>query len=203
MTNLSPQCLLPGDGIGGEWCFWPSSCSFAGMFEREWDRVTVPRLGLFGAGLGLFFVVLFSCEPGFVPVLDHANLLFHEAGHPIVGIFSSHLEPYGGTLGQLVFPCVVAVTCWRSGKTFGFVAAIVWFCENCFNIARYMADARRLELPLVGGGDHDWNTIFSRWGVLPYDIQYAAFVKLAGWIGISLACAWLLWRATRPQQIAD
>ena len=34
---------------------------------------------------------------------------------------------------------------------------------------RHMAEARKLELPLVGGGDHDWNTIFTRWDLLQYD----------------------------------
>ena len=29
-----------------------------------------------------------------------------------------------------------------------------------------MADARALALPLVGGGDHDWNELFHRFGLL-------------------------------------
>jgi hypothetical protein len=29
-----------------------------------------------------------------------------------------------------------------------------------------MADARDLALPLVGGGDHDWNELFYRFGLL-------------------------------------
>jgi hypothetical protein len=164
------------------------------MFEREWEPVTPKQLACFAFGLGLFLILLFCSEPGFVFVLDHANLLFHEAGHPIVGVLSTRLEPYGGTAGQLVFPLVVAVSCWRTGHCLGLAAAVIWFCENGFNIARYMADARRLELPLVGGGDHDWNTIFARWGWLEHDTQIAWAVKLAGWIGIVLACAWVLRR---------
>jgi hypothetical protein len=57
-----------------------------------------------------------------------------------------------------------------------------------------MADARKLELPLVGGGDHDWNTIFSRWGLLQCDTRIAAAVKIIGWMGIAAACAWVAWR---------
>ena len=148
------------------------------MFEREWEPVTRTKLAYFAFGLGLFMILLLRSEPGFVFVLDHANLLFHEAGHPIVGLFSARLEPYGGTLGQLVFPFVVAVNCWRTGQSFGLAAAGIWFFENWFNIARYMADARRLELPLVGGGDHDWNTIFARWGLLQQDTRIAWAVNL-------------------------
>jgi hypothetical protein len=165
------------------------------MFERDWEPVTRRKLACFAFGLGLFLILLLRSEPGFVFVLDHANLLFHEAGHPIVGLFSTRLEPYGGTLGQLVFPLVLAVSCWRTGQSLGLATALIWFFENWFNIARYMADARRLELPLVGGGDHDWNTIFARWGLLQHDTEIAWAVRLAGWIGIFIACTWVLWRA--------
>ena len=88
-----------------------------------------------------------------------------------------------------------AVSFWRKGHTLGFAAACIWFFENWFNIARDMADARKLELPLVGGGDHDWNTIFTRWDVLHYDTHIAAAVRLIGWIGITATCAWVIWRA--------
>jgi hypothetical protein len=170
------------------------------MERREWEPVTGARLIGFGFGVGLLLLLIFRCEPGFVVLLDHANLLFHEAGHPLVGLFSSRLEPYGGTIGQLVFPCVLAISFWRKGQALGFAASCIWFCENWFNIARYMADARKLELPLVGGGDHDWNTILSRWDLLQYDTRIAAVLKLAGWIGIAAVCAWVLWRAWQDRR---
>lgn len=174
------------------------------MEEKEWDLVTGTKLLTFVIGTALFFVLLFCSEPGFVFIVDHANLLFHEAGHPIVGLFSQRLEPYGGTIGQLVFPCVLAASFWRKGQTVSVAAAVIWFFENWLNIGRYMADARSLELPLVGGGDHDWNTIFLRWHVLPHDVQIASVVKATGWMGMLAACAWVLWRAwqdrTRSQQ---
>ena len=165
------------------------------MEQREWEPITRASLIGFAVGVGVFLLLILRSEPGFVFLLDHANLLFHEAGHPVVGLFSSRLEPYGGTIGQLVFPCVLAVSFWRQGHTSGFAAAWLWFFENWFNIACYMADARKLELPLVGGGDHDWNTIFTRWDLLQYDTRIAVAVRLVGWIGIaahlrlgSLAC---------------
>jgi hypothetical protein len=165
------------------------------MDRREWEPVTGARLIGFGIGVALLLVLILRSEPGFVCLLDHANLLFHEAGHPVVGLFSSRLEPYGGTIGQLVFPCVLAVSFWRKGQALGFAAACIWFFENWFNIARYMADARKLELPLVGGGDHDWNTILTRWDLLHYDTRIAAALKVGAWIGIAAVCVLVLWRA--------
>ena len=177
------------------------------MNESRWGKVSGMKLAGFGLGLAAFLGLLFASEPGFVFGLDHANLLFHEAGHPIVGIFSSRLETYGGTMGQLVFPVLLVVSFWRKGQALAFAAAVIWFFQNWLNIARYMADARVLELPLLGGGDHDWNTIFTRWDILQHDTQIAGTVKLIGWAGMAAACAWVAWRVwadrKRPEDSSE
>lgn len=177
------------------------------MKECRWSKITGGKLAGFVLGLAAFLALLFACEPGFIFGLDHANLLFHEAGHPVVGIFSSRLETYGGTLGQLTFPVVLAVSFWRKGQARAFAASVIWFFENWLNIARYMADARALELPLVGGGDHDWNTIFTRWNVLQYDLNIAGAVRFMAWLGMTTACAWVIWRAwtdrNRPEDTGE
>ena len=154
------------------------------MFGKEWEPISKAKCLLFGAGSAAFVALLFKSEPGFIPIIDHANLLFHEAGHPIIGLFSSRLEPYGGTIGQLTFPIVLAITGWRRGKLLMFSGAVVWFFENFLNIARYMADARTLQLPLVGGGDHDWNTILANWDILMYDTRIANVLRVIGCIGL-------------------
>jgi hypothetical protein len=51
-------------------------------------------------------------------------------------------------------------------------------------------------LPLVTTGDsdyveHDWNTIFSSLGLLPYDTRIAATVRVMGWYGMLASTAWL------------
>jgi hypothetical protein len=172
------------------------------MEQKEWDIVTMPKLLAFAVGAACFYILVFCSTPGFVLVVDHANLLFHEAGHPVVGLFSQRLEPYGGTLGQLVFPSILALSFWRKGQPIPLAAAAIWFFENWLNIGRYMADARALDLPLLGGGDHDWNTLFTRWGVLQYDVQIAWMVKTIGWIGMAAACAWVCWRAGQDRHRA-
>ena len=52
----------------------------------------------------LWLMVRASTGDRFVPIVDHANLAFHEAGHLLVGLVSDRLSVYGGTFGQLVFP---------------------------------------------------------------------------------------------------
>ena len=162
--------------------------------NKAWNAVTTSQLIGFAIGAALFSLLLFASESGFVFLIDHANLLFHEAGHPIIGLFSGRLEPYGGTIGQLVFPIALAVSFWRKGQPLSFAGAGLWFFENWLNVARYMADARAQALPLVGGGDHDWNTILSRWHLLAYDTRIATAVRTIGWIGMAAVCAWVVWR---------
>jgi hypothetical protein len=164
------------------------------MRDERWQPVTTSKLIGFGIGVGLFLVLLFKSEPGFIFLLDSANLLFHEAGHPIFGLFHDRLGVYGGTLGQLTFPLVLAVSFWRKGESLSFATSWIWFFENWLNIARYMADARAQVLPLVGGGDHDWLEIFNRWQVLAHDTFIANITRTMGWLGIGAAVAWVAWR---------
>jgi len=138
-------------------------------------------------------------EQGWVPLLDSANLALHEAGHPLVGILSARATVYGGTLFQLIFPIAMAFHFCRDANAAGVAGAVVWLGENLFNIARYMADARVQELPLVGNGDHDWAEIFGRWGVLHLDGRIAGITRGIGAVLMLGAVVWLYrqWRETQ------
>lgn len=144
-----------------------------------------------GLGLLVAIATVFVLRSGWVPILDSANLAFHEAGHPLVGLFSARLEVYGGTLLQLAFPLVVSWHFGRRAKPAGCAVGLVWLGENLHNVARYMADARVQELPLVGGGDHDWTEIFLRWGVLQSDTRIANLTHALGWLLMFGAVVWL------------
>jgi hypothetical protein len=135
----------------------------------------------------------FFTQDHWVFLLDHVNLAVHEAGHPIVGLLSGRLSVYGGTLFQLLFPVLFGYHFLRQRDSLGFAVAGIWTGESLMNVARYMRDARAQQLPLVGGGMHDWTEIFSRWGVLRHDVAIAAVTKLLG-LGVIIVCCWWLWR---------
>ena len=126
-----------------------------------------------------------------VPLLDSANLAFHEAGHLIYGVFGSTLALYGGTLGQLTFPLVCLTIFWFRREPTSFSACAIWCAQNLCNIARYAADARAQELPLVGGGEHDWNNILSRWDALEWDLRFGRALHGIGVVAIVFVLAWL------------
>lgn len=162
--------------------------------EQEWRPVGAAA---FVTATLLVGAVAWLANTGqrWVYILDSANLAFHEAGHPIFGLLlGERIAVYGGTLGQLVFPVVATASFWWRREALSFALCAAWFSENLWNIARYMADARAQALPLVGGGEHDWTEIFSRWGVLHRDTGIAGFVWLLGCIGVLAAWLWLLRR---------
>lgn len=160
----------------------------------EWNQTTKGQFIGFTIGLvGLIFLIL-NCEKGFIPILDSANLVFHEAGHPIFGLLGETMNLYGGTLGQLTIPLIVVTAFWQQANPVAVAVGGVWFFENFFNIARYVADAREQILPLVGGGEHDWFNILTRWNALNHDIRIAHFIIITGWLGITVVWCWLGWR---------
>jgi hypothetical protein len=155
------------------------------------------------AGVGAFaaciVIAWLMSEDRWVPILDSANLALHEAGHPLMGLFSARLAVYGGTLFQLLFPVAVCVHFLRRGELAGAAAGLVWLGENLLNVGRYMADARTQVLPLVGGGEHDWTDVFSRWGVLDADTRIAGMTQFLGWTLIFGSVFWLLWAWWRSE----
>jgi hypothetical protein len=162
--------------------------------EEPLTRVTTGKLIAALVAIALLFLVEATSQEGWVPILDSLNLVFHESGHPLFSIFGETVGFLGGTLMQLLVPLVVTGTCWQKRQTVAIGLAGTWFFQNFLNIARYMADARAQLLPLVGGGEHDWNTLFGKWDVLAQDTAIARTVYVAGWLGMAGCAAWLLWR---------
>jgi hypothetical protein len=163
--------------------------------ENDWQPISigvVVSLSLLAAWIAWQH---FLTVDAWVFLLDNANLALHEAGHPIVGLFSSRLAVYGGTIFQLLFPILFAHYFWRGRQASGWAVSLLWLAENLMNVGRYMKDARAGELPLVGG-DHDWTEIFSRWGVLARDVRIGNSLKLLGF-GLAAYAVWWVWQHRR------
>ena len=104
------------------------------------------------------------------------------------------LAALGGTLFQLIVPLAFVVYFWRRGDRHAASVPLWWVGQNCWNIARYVADAQAMELPLVGGGEHDWNFLLTVWGILPQDAALARTIRLVGTV-IVAASVWVGWSA--------
>jgi hypothetical protein len=100
---------------------------------------------------------------------------------------------------QLFVPFALACSfAWRR-EAQGVAFCLFFMFEQFFPIATYMADARRLDLPLLTVGDaeyviHDWEYLFGRFHVLQYDTTIASAMRTMGWLGMLCVCLWLVWR---------
>lgn len=169
------------------------------MEIEEWKPISGIALICWLVAYGLFILHAAKDEDGFL-LFDHINLPFHEAGHVFLNPLGEFIGFCGGTIFQLLIPFAIMVNFWIKRETTGFVFCLFWFGENFLNIARYMADARDMVMPLVGGGDHDWNYIFSELGVLRKDKQIAGVVRALGWGIMVSAVGWLFLKSEKRQR---
>lgn len=137
-------------------------------------------------------------------VLHLPNLVFHEAGHVIFGFFGRFMTALGGSLLQTLVPVVLAVAFGRKEDRVGVAVCAWWAGQNLLDLAPYVADARRLEMTLLGGRTgaevegHDWEFLLTELGWLHLDMSIALAFRRAGlaiMIGALAWGAWQLWRA--------
>ena len=128
-------------------------------------------------------------------LLDFANLAFHEAGHLLLSFAGSTLHYLGGTLAQLAVPLLLGARLLvRDRRPLGAAFCVWWLGESLINVSIFMADARELALPLVGGGDHDWNELFFRFGLLAQP-SVDRVSTLTHAVGVTIMLAGLAWVA--------
>lgn len=148
-------------------------------WERRWRIVLTLVLGIYGWQ--------FLRTPSQYRWLDSLDLAIHEAGHLIFAVGGGFLGLLGGTLAQLLLPMAFVVVLWRQGDRHGATIPLWWLGQNCWNIATYVRDARAQELPLVGGGEHDWALLLEQFGMLHRDLAISRMVALVGFVLYGLA----------------
>jgi len=157
----------------------------------DWKPVPGPAL-VGGAFAALAFCIYALVRAGEFLFLDNVNLPFHEFGHLFFSILGETIGIWGGTLMQLLIPFSILVYFYISRETGGVFFCAFWLGENLLNIGVYINDARSLALPLVGGGEHDWNIILGSMKLLRYDHYIAAIVKSLGWFIMLGSIVWFL-----------
>lgn len=172
---------------------------------QPWKPVSTVGLAI-SAAFTAYIVYCAWIGDGWVPLVDDANFAVHEAGHPLVGIFSGRLAVYGGTLAQLLFPAVCMLEFWRRREALSCALCGIWLGQSLLNVARYMADARAMRLPLAGFGEHslhDWSLILSRWGLLREDVLMANGLRVVAWLGIAAALGFVAYRWRESRNVPD
>lgn len=130
-------------------------------------RVAAPRAVL-TLVLALYGIPLMR-HPEAGSFLDGIDLAIHETGHLVFAPFGEVIQFAGGTLFQLIVPAVFLGYFLRRGDRHAATVPLWWIAQNLWNISVYVRDARTQELPLVGGGEHDWAFLLGHFGVLAHD----------------------------------
>lgn len=134
-------------------------------------------------------------------VLHLPDLVFHEAGHILFSPFGRFITVLGGSLFQVLVPVTLAAAFLKQHDAFGAAVCTWWAGENLLDLAPYIADARALQLVLLGGHTgaevegHDWEYLLTTlgWmrhdralGVAAHDLGLAVMVAALGWGAYSI-----------------
>ncbi len=129
-------------------------------------------------------------DPSHFRLLDNVDLAIHEAGHVLFGPFGEFIGFLGGTLMQLIVPVTFFGYFLYRGDRYAAAVLLWWLAQNLWNISVYVKDARSLELPLVGGGEHDWAFILGELGLLRHDQAIGNALYAAGVVLYGVSITW-------------
>jgi hypothetical protein len=127
----------------------------------------------------------------------------------ILGLFGRFVSVLGGSLFQFALPLGLAAAFLRQGDRFGAAVCAWWAGQNLLDVAPYIADARALQLVLLGGSTgaevegHDWEYLLTQLGWLHLDRTLGL---AAHRIGLGMMMAALVWGAAsvrRPRPADD
>jgi hypothetical protein len=139
--------------------------------------------------------------------LHMVHLPFHEAGHVLLTPFGRFLSVLGGSLFQVAVPLVCGgVFLLKNRDPFAASVTLWWAGQSLMDLAPYVADARALRLPLLGGRTgaevegHDWEYLLGALGLLNQDVTLGRLSFALGALAMLVAIGWgslVLWRARR------
>jgi len=142
--------------------------------------VTAKNLRLAAVALLAIYGLFCLLSPDTGRLLDGVDLAIHESGHLVFSPFGEIFTALGGTLFQLIIPATFVVYFWRRRDRYAAAFALWWVAQNLWNISVYIGDARAQNLPLVGGGEHDWTYLLGQAGWLARDVALAQAVHVTG-----------------------
>jgi hypothetical protein len=165
---------------------------------REWAR------GRFWPGYTLLLLILTWIE--IIKIRDVTRwtifygitLAFHEMGHLVFGWAPELITALMGSVFQVAVPIIVIVFFYRQPDFFGIAVGGFWLSYSLAELSAYIADARSMDLPLVGFASqedlqHDWHFILGKLHMLPLDHFFGFLTRASGVIIGIASCAFAIW----------
>src|SRR6185436_17972097 len=125
------------------------------------------------------------------------------------GIFGRFVTVLGGSLFQFILPLILAGAFLRQRDPFGAVVCTWWAGQNLVDLAPYIADARALQLVLLGGKTgaevegHDWEYLLTTLGWLRFDRTFGLAAHRLGLLMMTGALVWGALQLVRSRDVAD
>lgn len=137
-------------------------------------------------GLVAIYGIVCAVSPSTYRFLDRVDLVFHEAGHVIFGLFGEFIGIVGGSLMQVLIPAIVVGYFLTHRQPYSGAVTLLWVAQSLINVSVYAKDARARVLPLLGGEDplNDWNYLLGRLDLLDWDHAIGNLVYLVGLIAL-------------------
>jgi hypothetical protein len=136
--------------------------------------------------------------------LHLVHLPFHEAGHVLLSPFGRFVSVLGGSAFQVAVPLACGAAFLLKNRDPYAAAVTLWWGQSLMDLAPYVADARALRLPLLGGRTgaevegHDWEYLLTALGLLEHDVVIGKLAFALGALTALGALGWgaaVLWRA--------
>ena len=173
---------------------------------RAWGRYALGAL----AGAAIGWVAFGMGKP--VTALDLFDLGMHELGHLLTALMPQVVMFLAGSLFQVAVPLALAAYFMfrrREWASAGFCLA--WAGTSARDVAVYVADAPVQELPLIGGGTHDWGWLLGpescdclgRAGAIARGIDVAGLLMVVGGVAVALWPLVSRLRAARPSRAVE
>jgi hypothetical protein len=126
--------------------------------------------------------------------IQNVNLIFHEAGHIIFGLFGNFLGLIGGSLLEALIPLIVTIHFYNQKHFFSTAFGCWWLSTALLSISIYAGDAEARALPLITRdiSTHDWYNILSQIGLLKYDHLFGFFFWVTSAFSIGFLFYFLL-----------
>jgi hypothetical protein len=186
--------------------------ALATKVEPAEDASTLARAVLL-AGLAAWTLRFFAhaTDPRFLfeSFMHLVHLPFHEAGHVLFMPFGGFLMSLGGSLTQVMVPLVCLGTFLvKTRDPFGAAVALWWAGQSLMDLGPCIADARALQVVLLGGRTgaevegHDWEAILGAMGLLSRDVFLGRLATLGGMVLMVAALAWAAFVLRRQRALS-
>jgi hypothetical protein len=157
-----------------------------------------------------FFSIYFlwcAFTPESVFFMHLIHLPIHEAGHIFFRILGEFMGVAGGSLFQVIVPCVFFGYFIYHKKPFSASIVLFWVGSSIIDVYIYANDAQIMQLPLLSGltgsegGFHDWNYLLTETDTLNSTPLIAKMIRFSGTVTTVAAIIGAFFYARQGEEI--